>query len=312
MPLSRLSCLLVAATILALSLASTAGAKPRIGMSDQNVSTFSNPDYQALGIKYVRYILPWDVALHPDDKPMKDFETWLAAATAARAQVMVAFERKAGDNCPHEPCTLPTPDEYQAAFLAFRERFPAIRLVTPWNEANAPTQPTYRKPYDAALYYKRVAENCRRCTIVAADVLDNTMLTRSTWLDSFYSVTKSMGLKPRVWGLHNWGDVNHFTTRGIDKVLDTVKGSVWLTETGGIVAFTTADGRQNFHPSERRASKAMRHLFRKIVPISGRIKRVYIYNWESQPTNRWDTGLIDHSGNTRGMYSIVSRFIKGR
>jgi hypothetical protein len=300
---------LLAATV-SLSLTPAAGAKPRIGVSDQNLSMFSNPLFAPLGIKYVRYILPYDIALEPDSLASVAFDQWLAAAQASHTQVMVAFEHSARDNCPHEPCTKPSEPAYQKAIKAFRAKYPTIRLLTPWNEANAPTQPTYRDPVMAVQYFKIVKRLCRGCTIVAADVLDNSILSR--WIGTFASVAESQRLRPRLWGLHNWGDVNHFQTDGIRTVLDATRGAVWLTETGGIVSFQTADGRQNFHPSSARASKAMRYLFRKIVPISKRIKRIYIYNWLSQPTNRWDTGLLDHAGHPRGMYRIVEKYIGAR
>lgn len=300
---------LAAAALLSLTPAA-ANAKPPIGVSDQNLSMFSNPLFAPLQIKYVRYILPYDIALEPDSLASVAFDQWLAAARASGKQVMVAFEHDLTSNCPHDPCTAPSEPAYEKAIKAFRAKYPTIKLLTAWNEANAPTQPTYRDPVQAVQYYKIVKRLCRGCTIVAADVLDNTIMPR--WLSTFASVAESQHLRPRLWGLHNWGDVNHFQTTGIKTVLDTVRGSVWLTETGGIVAFTTADGRQNFHPSDARASKAMRYLFRKIVPLSRRIKRIYIYNWLSQPTNRWDTGLIDHAGHPRGMYRIVERYIRGR
>ncbi|WP_259313818.1 glycosyl hydrolase [Capillimicrobium parvum] len=311
---SRLSCrmaaLLLAAVVVGLSLVPSAQARPGVGISDQNLSMFSNPLFPPLGIKYVRYILPWDIALQPDSLSSVAFDQWLAAAQASNKQVLVAFEHSAGDNCPHEPCTKPSEPDYARAIKAFRAKYPTIRYLSPWNEANAPTQPTYRDPVQAVQYFKIVKQQCRRCTIVAADVLDNSILSR--WIGTFASVAESQRLRPRLWGLHNWGDVNHFQTDGVRTVLDATKGSVWLTETGGIVSFQTADGRQNFHPSDARATKAMRYLFRKIVPISKRIKRIYVYNWLSQPANRWDTGLLDHGGHARTMYRIVDDYIHGR
>jgi hypothetical protein len=95
-------------------------------------------------------------------------------------------------------------------------------------------------------------------------------------------------------------------------MLETVRGSVWLTETGGIVAFTTADGRPSFHPSAARAAKAMKYLFSRIIPSSRRIKRVYVNNWLSQPTNRWDSGLVDHSGRPRAIYDVVKAYATHR
>jgi hypothetical protein len=295
---------LVAALTAVVVLPASAGAarKVPVGISDQNVSTLSDPLFTALDMKYVRYVTPWDVALNPQGLPALALDAWLAEAAAAGLTPMVAFEHRAGDNCPHEPCTLPTEPQFTAAFTAFRAKYPQVRTITVWNEANHSTQPTFRDSVMAAVFYKIVAANCAGCTIVAADVLDSARADH--WLSTFSSVAP----EARLWGLHNWGDVNRFKTNGVKGVLRTVKGNVWLTETGGIVAFTTVEGHPSFHPSEARAAKAMNYLFQKIVPISSRIKRVYVYNWISQPTNRWDSGLIDHSGDPRPIYDVVKAY----
>ncbi len=296
---------LVAMT-LALVPAATASAKPKIGISDQNVSMFSDPLFQPLNLKYARYVTPWDVALKPDSLPALALDAWLKAARADGVRVMVAFERSAGDACPRKPCSAPDPADYRTAIKAFRAKYPQIKTLSTWNEANSPTQPVYRDPIMAAQYYLALKQECPSCTIVAADVLDNRI--EAKWLKTFSTAAPDA----RLWGLHNWSDANRFKTDGLQAMLDTVKGSVWLTETGGIVAFQTIDGRQSFHPSDARAAKAVKYLFQKIVPSSKRIKRVYIYNWLSAPTNRWDTGLLDHSGRKRAMYDVVKRYARGR
>jgi hypothetical protein len=247
-------------------------------------------------------VTPWDVALKPDSLSALALDAWVKAAAAADVRAMVAFEHSAGDGCPRSPCTLPSPAQYRTAIQAFRAKYPQLKTLSTWNEANNSTQPTYRKPIDAAQYYLTLRSECPSCTIVAADVLDNRI--EAKWLQTFSQAAP----EARLWGLHNWSDTNRFKTDGLQAMLDTVKGSVWLTETGGIVAFQTIDGRQTFHPSAARAAKAVNYLFDKIVPTSRRIKRVYVYNWLSAPTNRWDSGLIDHSGNTRKIYDIVKGY----
>ena len=44
----------------------------------------------------------------------------------------------------------------------------------------------------------------------------------------------------RIWGLHNYKDVNRKQSKGLTNVLKTVPGEVWLTETGGITKFESA------------------------------------------------------------------------
>jgi hypothetical protein len=303
---AKLCLLLALVAVLAAAFASaSADAKPIVGISDQNVSMFTNPLFTPLEIKYARYVAPWDVAVHPDSLSAVALDAWLASAATAGVRPMVAFEHAAGDGCPRAPCTLPDPIDYRAAMVAFRAKYPQITTLSAWNEANNSTQPTYRKPIDAAQYYLALKSVCPSCTIIAADVLDNRI--EAKWLKTFSAAAP----EARLWGLHNWSDTNRFVTTGTKALLDTVKGSVWLTETGGIVAFQTIDGRQTFKPSDARAAKAVNYLFNTIVPLSSRIKRVYIYNWLSAPTNRWDSGLIDHSGKTRKMYDVVKKYSRG-
>jgi hypothetical protein len=302
--LRTLSTLLAVLTIGLGTAQAASAAKPRVGISDQNVSTFSDPLFAPLGLRYARYVTPWNVSLDPSSLSALALDAWLQAATAAGVQPMVVFEHSAGDHCPHDPCKLPSEPEFTAAFKAFRAKYPQIKVLSVWNEANHSTQPTYKDPIMAAQYYAIVKRNCRGCTVVAADVLDNTIQGR--WLSTFSSVARGA----RLWGLHNWGDVNHFEKSGLETMLETVKGDVWLTETGGIVAFTTADGRRSFRPSPQRAVKAMDYLFKKIIPSSRRIKRVYVYNWHSQPTNRWDSGLMNNDGTKRGVYDVVQKYVR--
>ncbi len=291
-----LLCLILAAVLPTASAA--AAARPVIGLSDQTPVAFSSPLFAPLHMRTARYVAPWNVALGGDSTK---FDAWLAAARGAAVRPLVSFEHAATDQCPDSPCTLPTDAQYAAAFAAFRAKYPSITLISPWNEANHKTQPTYRDPLQAAAYYRVAKRLCKGCTIVAADVLDEPNMVR--WLTRF----KTLASTARLYGLHNYADTNRFRTTGISRMLKTVPGLIWLTETGAIVRFTTSKGAVALAPSEPRAAKSMRYLFDKLIPSSSRIRRVYIYNWGSDPTNRFDAGLLGPDGLPRTTYEIVKQ-----
>jgi len=294
--------LLALALLAALAVASPAAAKPVVGLSDQTPTPFTSPLFAPLGMTTARYIAPWNVALGGDSTK---FDAWLAAARGAHVTPLVGFEHATGDLCPDQPCTLPSDAQYEAAFAAFRARYPDITTISPWNEANHKTQPTYKDPLQAASYYDIVKRLCVGCKIVAADVLDEPNMVR--WLTRF----KEGEPHARLWGLHNYGDTNRFRTTGTSRMLATVPGTIWLTETGAIVSFTTSKGVHALPASESRAARSMRYLFTKLVPSSRRIKRVYIYNWSQDPNNRFDAGLVRADGSTRATYSIVKKYTSG-
>lgn len=301
----RLLALALATALIALPAgAAAAAAPPEIGISDQNVSMFSAPLFQKLGLRYARYVTPWDVALRPQSPEALKLRDWVVAASVSGVQPLISFERRARDRCPQRPCLLPSTGSYARAIRAFRRQFPSITTLSPWNEASHVTQPTYRHPQTAARYYLATKRLCPTCTIVAADVLDTRFM--AGWLREFLKVAPDA----RLWGLHNYGDANRFRTSGLDTLLATVRGDVWLTETGSIVSFTTSDGRQSFKPSQSRAGKAMRYLLTRLVPRSSRVKRVYIYNWRTDPANRWDSGLVGYHGERRKVYDIVARYVR--
>ena len=85
-----------------------------------------------------------------------------------------------GSACPKRPCKLPTVRQYTKAFKAFRTRWPQVKVINPWNEANHRSQPTFKNPKRAAQFYNVVRANCRGCKIVAADVIDESNM--ESWL----------------------------------------------------------------------------------------------------------------------------------
>ena len=282
---------------------------PVVGVADQKASTFSSPQFRALHVKRSRYVVPWNVALVRSQRAR--FDAWLGAARAAGVrEVLVAFNASAGSRCPARPCRRPSVGSYKRAFRAFHRRYPHIRTIQPWNEANSPTQPTgpwRRGARAAALYYNVVRRYCRGCTITAADVLDLSKRTMARWVHQFRRYAKG---KPRLWGLHNYTDTNKRS--GLTKAfLRMVPGKVWLTETGGIVAFREASGRVRFRYSERRAASSLRRMFSIVRKHRSRTTRLYVYQWSIDFSgNRFDAGLVRASGVPRPGYYVVRKYRK--
>ena len=76
-----------------------------------------------------------------------------------------------------------------------------------------------------------------------------------SYLRQFQKASKGKG---RIWGLHNYKDVNRHKSKGIQRVLRVTKGQLWLTETGGLVQFKTS----GFKYSPKRAAKATKYMFK--------------------------------------------------
>jgi hypothetical protein len=263
---------------------------PFVGISDEDPQTFSDPRFKALGIRYARVITPWNAL---ETEPQR-LDAWLQAARAAGVDPLVAFNHARSDACPARPCTLPSVAAYGAQMRAFHLKYPWVRTISPWNEANHSSQPTGRNPKRAAQYYNVVRSICHGCTIVAADALDSPNLAH--WLTTFRKFARG---KPRVWGLHNYTDTNRFRSTGTKTMLRLVKGQVWLTETGGIVSFTTTSGKVALRPNLTRARRAIDYLFR-LARLAPRITRVYVYQWRKTGIgDRFDAGLVSPNGAPR-------------
>jgi len=123
-------------------LAGAATAKPTVGIADHNASTFSDPNYRALGVRIARLVIPYDAVLNGGWERDR-VDLWTAAATASGVEPM-AFNhsRTAGK--------VPTVAEYRRHIKAFHARYPQVHVITPWNEANYTSQPTAKNPRLAA------------------------------------------------------------------------------------------------------------------------------------------------------------------
>jgi hypothetical protein len=276
------------ATLVVLAVAALAAhAKPalaiEVGVADQEAGTFGDARYRALGLTTARLVVPWNAAR----RGTRAIDSWLEAARASGAQPLVSFGSDPDSRCPSSPCVAPSVDAYRTAFRAFRARFPWVSDFAPWNEANHRSQPTAEAPAQAAEYYNVVRAECPGCRVLAAEVVDSPNM--ETWLREFRSHASG---DPRLWGLHNYADVNRFGIGGTERLLDTVPGAVWLSEVGGIVSYMTADGQVTFPYDEDRAALATHQLFWLARAHRDRIARVYIYDWKQWGPNRWDSALV--------------------
>jgi hypothetical protein len=272
-----------------------------VGIGDQDASMFTNPFYGQAHFKRARYFPSWNVAQKPQEAGWLD--QWLAGAKETKTEPLISFFASLGSVCPGKKCKLPTVRQYTKAFRAFHKRWPQVKVISPWNEANHRSQPTFKNPKRAAQYYNVVRKYCRGCKIVAADVIDEKNMER--WLEVFKKTAK----KPRIWGLHNYRDTNKRKGQllgGTKRLLKAVKGDIWLTETGGIVKFVLPNGHTLFPYSESRANRATKRMFALAKQYRSRIKRLYIYHFmQSSSDNRFDAGLITNTGRARPAYNTV-------
>lgn len=291
--------LAIAAIILAIT-ASPAQARPTVGVGDNGPAMFADPNFQSLGTRVSRKIIPFD--FYASQWERDQLRAWLDGAAARGVEPMIAFERSHTRSG-----VLPSPSAYRYALQRLRSEFPEIRTFTAWNEANHHSQPTARNPKRAAQYFRVARSECRGCRIVAADVLDQKNML--PWIKVF---KRHAGSGARIWGLHSYADGNYRTGWGKSatrRLLANVRGEVWLTEVGGIVAF----GRK-FRHDERRAAAAVRNTL-KLARKSRRITRVYLYSWfgTDQPRSsrnpRWDSGLTSPSGEPRAGYFALRDWI---
>ncbi len=288
------------------ALPAAASAAVTVGLGDQDWRTFSDEHYKALGLKRARVVTPWNVALSPGDRAWLD--EYLDGARLAGVDPLVSFGAAHPSVCPQRPCKLPTTREFTRAFRAFRARWPHVRTIGVWNEANHRSQPTFRYPEQAARYFNIVKKICPGCRIVAADVIDDANMVR--WVTRFRTVARGAHL----WGLHNYRDCNPRRGQrygGTKLLLSTVRGKVWLTETGGIVRFVLPDGRTLFPYDEKRANVAISRVLRLAKTYRGRIERLYVYHWRQDAYgNRFDAGLLNKDGKPRASFHTLERWLK--
>ena len=301
------------AVLAAAILAPKADANYRVGLSEQSPALFSQPAWQSLKLKRVRYIVPWDY--YKDAGQHGEVTSFLNAAHAAKQDVLVAFTARRGcyangKYSKSRACKAPSRSAYKSAVTRFHKEFPYVKTFSPWNEENHVSQPTHSSPKRAVQYYDTLRRACKGCTVMAADVLDQSNVT--SWLRSFLRSSHGRGT---IWGLHNYKDVNRKQSKGLTSVLRTVPGQVWLTETGGIVTFLPS-----FKTSLSRSASATKYMFQLADRYDGKkrgfrskLTRLYVYRWFGEPKGaRFDAGLVNPDGSPRAALAQFEKYAKGR
>jgi hypothetical protein len=293
----------VAALLLAAVFAAPAQANFAVGMADQNAAMFDNKNFQALNIKRIRYLVAYD--WYKVRWQREEVDAFMKRAQTAGADVLVHFTSRRGcyvngRYSRRKVCRAPSVAKYKSSFRRFQRLYPFVTTYGAWNEANHESQPISNNPKRAAQYFLAARSLCRSCRIVALDVLDQKdMVSYTRAFDRF-----DQG-KARIFGLHNYGDVNRRRTSGTRELLRVARGEVWLTETGGILKFGRA-----FPRSLSRQARATKYMFSMVSKydsrqrgLRGRITRLYNYQWTGASRGaRFDAGLVNPNGSQRPAY----------
>ena len=268
--------------------APTAPQRPVIGIGEQQAAMFKDKRFAQLGIKHARLVVPYDATRRRIERDL--VTVWIAEVRRTKVEPFITFGHSR-----ETPRKLPSVDEYRAAFASFRRMFPDVQVFAPWNEINHGSQPTADAPRRAAQYYNAMKAGCPTCVVLAGDVLDQRGMVR--YLKTY---ARHLAGEPTIWGLHNYADTNRFRSTGLRDMLATVKGEVWLTETGGLVQF----GR-SFPRDEQRAARATAYAIKQ-ARENERVARIYLYNWTgSDPKARFDAGLIAPDGTARPAFDVL-------
>ncbi len=310
---------LAAMTVALLLLAAmpTAGAGARrahasssylTGIGDEQTTMFANPLYQQLHTRIARYIAPYDAAVRPD--AMDKAREWIGDAEAQHQQVLISFYHSE-----HTPTRLPSVATYQRDVAAFVKEFPHVRQYQSWDESNRGNirrvlaSPSASR---AAQYYRALVRACKGCTAIGLDVLDAANISPTLrYISAFKREVRRLHVAmPKIWGLHNYSDVNRLESWRTRELIKAFGGQVWLTETGGIVQF--GPHFKNRHGSGlRRAAKVLKYMF-SLAAAHSKIKRLYIYDWSGGvPSTRFDAGLTNSKDQPRAGYIVVCHHMHG-
>ena len=275
------------------------GPPVRIGIGDQKTEMFTDPRFEELGLRLARLTVSWD-ALETDWQ-REQLDEWLFAARRAHVEPLITFSHS---RLPGQRRVLPTPGRFAYEFALFRHRYPWVKTFAAWNEVNHCGEPTCHKVGLVVRYYRAMRRLCPRCTVLAGELLDFPNMT--SWVKSFQRI---LGAQPKYWGLHNYRDANRLQTSNTRRLLKATRARIWLTETGGIVNRLNKSS-VSFEQSPRHAAVATRWVFDRIVPLSPRIQRVYLYHWNAlSPLDTWDSALIAPNGASRPAFRVLERVL---
>ena len=299
------------AALMSLVVAAPASAAYKVGLGEQKPQMFSDPNWQSLKLKRVRYLVPWDYAKHRGQRDEVNY--YMTLARQAKQDVLVTFTARrgcysaSGRYSKKKACRAPSAKAYKKAFLAFDKKFSWVKTYSAWNEINHKSQPTFKSARKAAGYYNVLRKYTRKkkIRVMAADMLDTGNMSR--YLRTFKRYAKG---SPKLWGLHNYGDVNRRRTTYTKLMLRSVPGEVWLTETGGIVKLLPSFKRSTSRAKSRTTGmfKLVNRYDTKRRGMRSKITRLFVYTYYGEPsTARFDAGLVNADGSPRPAFSVFKK-----
>jgi hypothetical protein len=287
------------------ALAALAAAAPAqaivVGIADQNAASFADTRLTGLPVRHARLSVAWDALDYGWQR--RELDAWMRATAAAKMDVVVTFGRSRTRRF-----SLPPVDEYRFRARAFMRRYPGVREFSPWNEPNLAVHPQNYNPRRIAAYYRALRSLCPNCKVLGADVVDNSRL--DDWMRSYLKVFEA-GSAPKLWGLHNYVDVNSTSRWGTETMLRLAPGLIWFTETGAIVSRAKptktggGDRRLLIRTGPQRAVAATRRVF-ELARSSPRVTRVYIYHWRADKGTSWDSALVTAKGTLRPSFDVFA------
>jgi polysaccharide biosynthesis protein PslG len=270
----------------------------KIGIADQKAAIFDDERLRDLGVGYVRRSVAWDVLRYASQRA--DLDAWVNGARLMGAEPLITLARSGTTTGRrYRP---PTPTQYLREFLRLRKRYPTVKTWSAWNEANMCGVGTCEKPELVARYYRVLRRNCPGCKVVAADLLDQPNMVG--WVRAF---RRAAHYEPKYWGLHGYIDANRFQTTRTAALLRAVRGEVWLTEVGGLVARRNSS-QVKLRQGKAHAASATRFVFQRLARLDRRVARIYIYHWQSSTAHdSWDSALVGADGKARPALAVVKR-----
>jgi hypothetical protein len=281
-----------------------AAASYLTGLGDESDEMFGNQLWAQLHTKIVRYIAPYDAVAHPYS--LDRARLFIREAEAHHQQVLVAFYHSE-----YTPLNLPSVASYQRDVQKFVKRFPHVRQYQAWDEANRGyIRGVLASPSAVAdaMYYQALIRVCHGCTVIGLDVLDAQDIGPTLeYISEFrHEIGRLRTIMPKIWGLHNYSDINRLESWRTRELSRALGGQVWLTETGGIVQFGGAFPNRN-GSGLTRASRVLKYMF-AVAGSQSQIKRLYIYDWTGgNASTRFDAGLMNAHDQPRSGYVVVCK-----
>jgi hypothetical protein len=278
------------------------------GVGDEQTEMFGDPNWKQLHTKIARYIAPYDAAVR--SYSLDKARAWIKAAEAQHVQVLVAFYHSE-----YTPTKMPSVASYQHDVQKFVKLFPHVKQYQSWDEANRGNiRGVLASPSAsaAAKYYQALLRVCKGCTVLGLDVLDAENISPTLQYISEFKreIGKLRTVMPKIWGLHNYSDINRLQSFRTRELVQALGGQTWLTETGGIVKFGGAFPNKN-GSGLRRAAKVLSYMF-NVAAAHAKIKRLYIYDWTGgTASTRFDAGLTDSHHVPRPGYVTVCKKLHG-